>query len=209
MKNNYDPIANYYDVLSRIVYFRSQLRAQIAQLSFIPADSNILILGGGTGWILDEIARVHPTGLRITYVEISERMLNLSQKRNTEANAVAYVHCAAEDFESEVLYDVVMTAFFFDNFPAAKVAMLFKRIDQLLRKDGLWLFTDFYYTEKTGKLWQAMLLKAMYLFFRIISNVEARALINVESSFERAKYLSVQSACYYRGFIKSVVYRKT
>lgn len=165
MKNNYDRIAGYYDVLSRMVYFRAQMKAQIDQLSAIPVNSTILIAGGGTGWILEEIARIHPSGLKITYVEISSKMLDISKKRDVKANTVTYIHSAMEDFKTTALYDVIITAFFFDNFAADSVGTVFNQLNGLLKSGGLWLFSDFYYTEKSGKVWQRLLLQAMYSFF--------------------------------------------
>ena len=78
MKNNYNTIAGYYDFLSRTIFQRSIINAQVALLSYIKPNSTVLIVGGGTGWILEKI---EPAGLEITYVEISENMLALSRKR--------------------------------------------------------------------------------------------------------------------------------
>lgn len=208
MYNNYDPIARYYDVLSRMVYFRAQLRCQIDQLIYIPANSQILIVGGGTGWILEELAKVHPSGLSITYVEISENMLNLAKKRKVKDNKVTYIHSSAEEFSTADTYQVILTAFFFDNFPSGKVGQVFLQYDALLSPGGIWLFSDFYYTQASAKLWQAFLLKAMYLFFKLFSNIEAGALINMESYFKAQSYLPLQSSFYYHRFIKAIVYQK-
>lgn len=209
MHNNYDPIAPYYDVLSRLVYFRAQLKAQTDQLPLIPANSRILIAGGGTGWILEEIAKIHPSGLQITYVEISEKMLRLSKKRDVKANTVTYIHAAAEDLAISTAYDIIITAFLFDNFSKDKISFVFDQFHTALKKQGLWLFSDFYYNEATGRRWQKYLLHLMYFFFRRISNVEASALISTEHSFAAQSYRPLKTAYYYAGFIKAVVYQKT
>ncbi|MET1055767.1 MAG: class I SAM-dependent methyltransferase [Pedobacter sp.] len=218
MQNNYDPIARYYDVLSRLVYFRAQLKAQTSQLPLIPANSKILIAGGGTGWILEEISKLQPSGLDITYVEISAKMLELSKKRNVRDNMITYVHAAAEDLNPAILpktpnlnapYDVIITAFLFDNFSKDKISFVFNKFHNALRSEGLWLFSDFYYTEATGKRWQKYLLKAMYFFFRQISNIETSMLINTEHHFEERFYCPLQVKKYYGGFIKSIVYQKS
>jgi hypothetical protein len=47
MLNNYDKIAGHYDTLSRLVFFKSQVNAQINQLRYIQENSHILIVGGG------------------------------------------------------------------------------------------------------------------------------------------------------------------
>jgi ubiquinone/menaquinone biosynthesis C-methylase UbiE len=209
MKNNYDSIAGYYDVLSRMIFFRAQVKAQIDQLSAIPVNSTILIAGGGTGWILEEITKIHPSGLTITYVEISSKMLDLSKKRDTKDNIVTYIHAAMEDFKAIVSYDVLITAFFFDNFSADNVQIVFSQLNNLLKPGGLWLFSDFYYTEKSGKRWQWLLLHTMYLFFSKISSVEAKSLVNTEYLFKEYAYLPLKTAFYYSHFIKAIIYRKT
>ena len=209
MKNNYDSIAGYYDVLSRMIFFRTQVKAQIDQLNAIPVNSTILIAGGGTGWILEEIAKIHPSGLTITYVEISSKMLDLSKKREVKDNVVTYIHAAMEDFKATFSYDVIITAFFFDNFSADNVQIVFNQLNSLLKPGGIWLFSDFYYTEKSGKKWQWLLLHTMYLFFNKISSVEAKSLVNTESLFAEKAYISLKTAFYYSRFIKTVIYQKT
>ena len=208
MTNNYDAIAPYYDVLSRLVFFRAQLKAQIGQLSFIPANSHVLIVGGGTGWILEEITKVHPQGLTITYVEISEKMLGLSRKRDVKDNNITYVHSPAEEFKTDIKYDVVLTAFLFDNFNRERIDFVFNLLNKRLKAGGYWLFCDFYYHKDAGKNWQWYLLKTMYLFFNKISDVEAKGLVNTERNFEEHKFDKVKVDYHYMGFIKAVTYKK-
>ncbi|WP_029204172.1 class I SAM-dependent methyltransferase [Pedobacter agri] len=112
MINNYDKIANYYDSLSRLVFGKSQVNAQINQLKSITKNSSILIVGGGTGWILEEIGKRHPSGLKITYVEISAKMLVLSKDRDYGANSVLFIHSSIEDFNLEDHFNIILTPFF-------------------------------------------------------------------------------------------------
>lgn len=206
MLNNYDKIANYYDVLSRMVFFKSQVNAQIRQLQYIPANSRVLIAGGGTGWILDEMVKIHPAGLHITYVEISSKMLALSKKRKTAANQVDFVCSSIEDFRHRGKYDVIITAFLFDNFLEPRIKLVFNQLNSHMAKNGRWLFTDFHDDGKEKKSWQFYLLKTMYLFFRNIAQVEARSLIQMESFFKEAGYTVLTEAYDYKRFIKSTVY---
>ncbi len=85
-QNNYDTVAFCYDRLSRLIYGKTQVNAQTALLPFISNGSRILIAGGGTGWILDEINKTHPSGLEIVYIERSAKMLLRSKKRNCGIN---------------------------------------------------------------------------------------------------------------------------
>src|ERR1700761_821282 len=108
MAANYDNSAWFYDRLSRLIYGKALVRSQVYLLRYIPAGSIILIAGGGTGWILEEISKLHPSGLKITYVEISERMMALSRKRDIGGNQVNYVNKPVENVKAELPYDVVI-----------------------------------------------------------------------------------------------------
>lgn len=202
--NNYDRIAGFYDVLAGLVFGRARARAQIHLLCHIPAGSRILVVGGGTGALLEELALIHPRGQCITYVEISARMSALAAKRKRGANRVDFVHRAVEQFEDTRPYDVVCTPFLFDNFREEKAAAVFEKLDALLKPGGLWLYADF---RPAGRWWQKKMLAAMYLFFRVVSRIEADRLTDMAPFFARG-YAQVSEAAYYAGFIWSAVYRK-
>ncbi|MBS1526144.1 MAG: methyltransferase domain-containing protein, partial [Bacteroidetes bacterium] len=111
MAANYNNSAWFYDRLSRLVYGKALIRSQVYLLPFIPAHSKVLIAGGGTGWILEEITKIHPSGLEITYVEIAANMMKLSRKRNAGDNQVTFINDAVENISLEHDYDVVITPF--------------------------------------------------------------------------------------------------
>ena len=116
MAVNYDNSAWFYDRLSGLIYGKAIIRSQVYLLKYIPAGANILIVGGGTGWILEEITKIHPSGLKIIYVEISAKMMALSRKRNIGNNEVSYINESIENVPGPVNYNVVVTPFLFDNF---------------------------------------------------------------------------------------------
>jgi len=208
MLNNYDKIANYYDLLSRLIFFKAQVKAQINQLKHIASGSSILIVGGGTGWILEEIAKIHSDGLHIVYVELSEKMISLSQKRNYGANDVEFINVGIEDFNSSVKFDVILTPFLFDNFSEDRAKKVFKKLDVLLKDNGLWLMVDFSLNGERGKWWKWVLLKSMYHFFKLIGIVEVTNLIDIEPYFLNARYQKIEEKLYYGSFIKADIYKK-
>ncbi|WP_162242744.1 class I SAM-dependent methyltransferase [Dyadobacter sp. Leaf189] len=208
MKNNYDRVAWFYDPLSRIVFRNAQIQAQQALIPYIPEHANILIAGGGTGGILEAIADQYPAGLRITYVEISEKMIRKAEKRFTGKNTVTFVHSAIEDYAAKSHFDVVITAFLFDNFTQEKADRIFQKLDKLLQPDGKWLFTDFHIDKKSSRSWKTWLLKSMYLFFKFFSEVEASQLPDTTSLFKKAGYHAIFTAFWYRKFIHSSIYQK-
>ena len=58
MASNYDNSAWFYDGLSRVVYGNALISSQVYLLQFIPSNATILIVGGGTGRLLEEIAKI-------------------------------------------------------------------------------------------------------------------------------------------------------
>src|SRR5580692_1554130 len=105
MPNNYDPIAGSYAFLSRLVFGQAEVNAQVELLRYIGPGSRVLIVGGGTGWILEKLAAIHPSGLRITYVESSANMIALTKKRDWRQNEAQLVQLPIEQFVTEERYD--------------------------------------------------------------------------------------------------------
>ncbi|WP_443945897.1 class I SAM-dependent methyltransferase [Pedobacter sp. AW1-32] len=208
MLNNYDKIAKSYDALSRLVYFKAQVNAQINQLHIIPENAHILIVGGGTGWILEEIAKIRPSGLKITYIEISDQMIQLSKKRKSGLNLVSFLSIGIEDFQATEKFDVILTPFLFDNFNKKRVETVFNHLNALLEPTGLWFHVDFCLDKRYGKWWKLLLLKSMYKFFKWMGNVEATELIDLVPYFLTNKYSLIKKQYYYGHFIKASIYQK-
>jgi SAM-dependent methyltransferase len=206
MSANYDNSASFYDGLSRLVFGNALVNAQVYLLPYVPANANVLIIGGGTGWILDEITKVRPTGLKITYVEISAKMIALSRKRNLGANKVEFINKAVEDAELPADFDVVITPFLFDNFTEDNLPAVFHHISQRLKAGGLWLYTDF---QLTGKWWQYAMLKSMLMFFKVICGVESWHLPDVAKQFSSFPYIILKEKSFFGNFVLTKAYQKS
>ncbi|WP_141765680.1 class I SAM-dependent methyltransferase, partial [Hymenobacter coccineus] len=75
LSGNFDRIAWCYDALAGLVFGGSLRAAQRAALDGLPAGApRVLILGGGTGWVLGEVLRRRP-GATVLYLEASGPML--------------------------------------------------------------------------------------------------------------------------------------
>jgi len=205
MAASFNNSAQFYDLLSRLVYGKAIVNSQLYLIHHIQPNNNILIVGGGTGWILDEITRLHSTGLKITYVEASERMMALSRKRDTGGNEVIFINDIIESTNLVAGFDIAITPFLFDNFTEATLTTVFNKIHSLLKPDALWLNCDF---QLTDKWWQAFLLKSMFLFFRAIDKIEACELPQIEACFNRANYTKIDKRTFFGDFIVARVYKK-
>jgi len=206
MAANYDNSAWFYDSLSKLVYGKALINAQIYLLQYIPANSSVLIIGGGTGWILEEIARIHSSGLQITYVEVSAKMITLSQKRDVGNNKVSFINDAIENVASLNAFDVIITPFLFDNFTPQTQQKVFEHLNGLLKPGGIWLNTDF---QLTGRWWQVALLKSMLLFFKVVCRIESDKINDVEPYFSQNHYEEFAGKTFFGEFVISKAYRKS
>ncbi|WP_316739799.1 class I SAM-dependent methyltransferase [Pedobacter aquatilis] len=208
MANNYDKIANQYDILSGLIFAKAQVNAQINQLKHIPRNSSILIAGGGTGWILEEIAKVHPSGLKIVYIELSAKMIALSRARDYKNNTVEFTNLPIEDFDSSDFFDIILTPFLFDNFTLKQAELVFGKLHNHLKSSGKWFLVDFTLEYKTGKWWKSVLLKSMYFFFRLFNMIKASKLVEMKPYFLKHKYQILEEQLYYGNFICATIFLK-
>ena len=205
MPANFNNSAWFYDRLSRVVYGKALVNAQRFLLQYIPANANVLIVGGGTGWILEEITKIQPSGLAITYAEIAEKMMALSKRRHAGDNQVVFINEAIENADLNLGFDIVITPFLLDNFTEAELQEIFNSMHSLLNPGGLWLNSSF---QLTGKWWQAVLLKSMFLFFRMVCGVEASKLPNIKRQFSWHDYRLLEKQTFFNEFVLSTVYEK-
>ncbi|SDE44894.1 Methyltransferase domain-containing protein [Mucilaginibacter pineti] len=203
MAANFNNSAWFYDRLSRLVYGKALVNAQLYLIGFIKPNSKILIVGGGTGWILEELTKLHPSGLNIVYVEVAADMMAISRKRNTSDNHITFIQDAVENVNLQPDFDAVITPFLFDNFTEQTLKTVFTHLHRSLKPGGQWLNADF---QLTGKWWQQFLLKSMFVFFRLICGIEASKLPGIESHFNLNGYGIIGEKTFYNDFIVARVY---
>ena len=75
MKNGYDNVSFFYDRLSSLIFGDKLQFPQRYFIEAIPANARVLIVGGGSGWILEAICSHHSKGLAITYIDSSPKMV--------------------------------------------------------------------------------------------------------------------------------------
>ncbi len=196
---SFDRVAPAYDRIARLVFGKAIIRSQIINLDVIKDRHRILIVGGGTGWILNHINRQE---VEIDYVEESVRMISKAKHRSFNTN-VTFIH---QPFELAVLnnqYDVIIVNFFFDLYSSEGITQIINKINKLLRHNGLLLVTDFI----NSKWWHLKILSAMYFFFRMTANLKTNRLATwwqvVGSGYQLLK-----TKTFYNGFIHASVFTK-
>ena len=201
-----------YDGLSRLVFGNSLRRAQTEFLSRIPQRAKVLLIGGGSGWLLEQLLKQQPL-VEVTYLEVSSKMLHLAQRRirqhvpPTHSN-IDFRLGDENSLQPNEMFDVILTPFLLDLFPERRLLYLMDRLSSVLRPQGLWVFSDFWPNQTPIPGWQRLLLKSMYTFFGIVSHVDASRLPDFSTHFARQPLQLEASATFYGGLVQARVYRK-
>jgi len=202
--NDFDGIAKWYDRLAKFIFGDAIIKSQLHFLNELPEEGNLLIIGGGSGWILEEVVIFRPR-LKIDYLEASAKMIELSKARNVSSTDVQFIIGTEVDIP-ETIYDGIVTNFFLDVFDESRLKVIMDHLKGKLSEDGVWLCTDFH---KTGRWKHKLLLKTMHLFFGLVSNLDANTLIDFENEFKRLSLSCLKKQIFYNGMIFSAVYRLT
>lgn len=201
--NGFNTIAPVYDALARLVYGESIVKSQTRFFARLEKARHILIMGGGSGWIVEELMK--HTKAEVVYVEASSTMIALARKRNFPINQITFIHGTEEDIPAGRVFDVVITNFYLDLFTEEQQQEVINKILSSLSAKGLWLVSDFV---KSDKAWHQFLLFTMHQFFRRFSKMEARSLADWEAALYKNGLTPTQTESFYNGFIKSAVFVK-
>tara|TARA_R110001592_G_scaffold299603_1_gene570659 strand:+ start:3163 stop:3777 length:615 start_codon:yes stop_codon:yes gene_type:complete len=202
VKNNFNLIAPVYDGLAKVIFGKKLRKVQTQFLPLILEDASVLIMGGGTGWIINELFNTGFKG-RLTYVEASEKMISLSKKNSAFSNSVDFIHGEESTLPTGRKYDVIITNFFLDVFSEPRLDQVITTLSEKLNKGGLWICSDFY---DTGKASHRFLLWLMLSFFRITTQLESKRLIDFHPKLEKKGYSRKQHFQLMNGLIFSSAY---
>lgn len=195
-------MARIYDGLATLVFGNSIVASQQCFLDRIPPNAKVLILGGGTGWILNEIARTNTT-CEVWYIDASAKMIALAKRKNADAQRVHFIHGTEDDIPPGNTFDVLITNFYLDLFDTERLPVVLHKITFPLARDARWIVTDFI---DRKRLWQSILLRLMYSFFRVVARLENGRLCDWNRMINRKGYRKVDSRLFYRGFIESAIF---
>ena len=201
---HFDWIAPLYDALGAAAFGRDLRDAQRACLASVPPGSAILVLGGGTGTFLPSLLAINPQ-CSIWYIDISEAMLRRAKKRVPLNPDIKFIQGSEKTLPPEIKFDVVMTFFFLDLFPAGELPPLLGIIGRSLRDDARWLIADFV---DTGSKQAAFLLRIMYIFFRWTCQIAATHLPDWPTALVQSGWEPIETRVFRSGFIVSSVYRR-
>ena len=211
LQNNFNFVAPFYDQLAGLIFGKSIKRAQTCLLPFISENAGVLLIGGGTGWLLTEmLEQTKPA--KIVYLEASEKMLERSKKRyafspKNARTKVEFRLGTETSLATSETFDVIITPFLLDLFLPENLAKLMQQLYQNLNPNGLWLVADFEPKNAT-KFWQKSLLRVMVEFFKLTANLQSNALPDLEKAFRNFPLKLILKEHFFHGLIFAAAYQK-
>ena len=140
-----------------------------------------MIVGGGTGWLLEPLLANGQPG-RVVYLDASARMVALASRRVLKRQLLGTVEFRVGDettLQPTDQFDTIITPFVLDLFTAQTLrTRLLPRLRTVLKPGGQWLVTDFVPAAGWGK---KTLIQTMIWFFRLTANIEAHQLADWQS----------------------------
>lgn len=205
MKDNlvkgFDRLAPIYDSLAQLIIGKGIQISQLYFLNYLKEKKKLLILGGGTGWILPYIVEINPT-LKIDYIELAPKMILKAKQSLKEYTNISFIVGTEENIPHHD-YDSVLTNFYLDLFTDTKLNDVIGKIKKSLLPNAHWIATDF--VSEQG--WHKVMLWIMYRFFNITTGLMTYSLPQWENALIQANGKLVAMRKYSRGFIKTTVYQ--
>lgn len=206
----FDAVAWCYDALAGAVFGPALKKAQRAALAGLPPGAlRVLILGGGTGWVLTEVLKLRPEAT-VLYLEASTKMLARAQARLSAempqaATRVEFRHGTQAMLRHEERFEAIITFFVLDCIATAEIEPALAQLRAALQPRGAWLLADF---RPARRGWRWLLLRLMYGFFRLTTGLRARELPDLHSALAGWGLHPVNTATYFGGAIEATVFRE-
>jgi SAM-dependent methyltransferase len=181
---NFDPLARHYQWLEYLTLGPLLERCRQRFLPRLLHHPKALILGDGDGRFLATLSARNPA-LQADAVDTSAAMLHLQRKRS-EASA-PLTHSRLQTHQTDALtfaaqlpqtqtYDLVATHFFLDCLTQHDLEALITRLTPHLAPGALWVISDFRIPSGPMRLPALIIVRGLYLAFRIITNLRTTRL---------------------------------
>lgn len=200
--SGFDRLAKAYEPLERLSFAGRLQAVRCFCLPCLKECRRGLLVGDGDGRFSAALLRSNPE-IQLESIDISRRMLEAAQERAgenverlrpiaTDALQHAYRHTA---------YDFIGLHFCLDCFSQGEIAALLPKLEAALKPSGLIAYSDF----QSKTRWQRVLVKVLYLSFRLSAGLKTRELPDVKWG---TKFETIAKTEQLGGLVFSQVLRK-
>ncbi len=181
---NFNHIARLYRWLEYLTLGPALERCRLHFLPRLLQARRALVLGDGDGRFLAHLL-AHNPHIRADAVDLSPVMLHLLRQQSN-APARLQIHLAnALNFQPSGPYDLVITHFFLDCLSTPELNLLASRLAPHLAPGALWLFSDFRIPSGPLRLPAKLLIRLLYLAFRLLTGLRVTRLPDHEPALHR------------------------
>jgi ubiquinone/menaquinone biosynthesis C-methylase UbiE len=173
---NFNAIARPYRYLEYLTLGSALQHCRIHHIPALLNQKNALILGDGDGRFTSQLLTTNPH-LQATAIDSSRTMLDLLEARNTaHSSHLTTHHTNALTFTPNQPYDLIVTHFFLDCLTQPDLEALIHRLTPALEPNALWLISDFRIPTGPMRLPAHLLIRSLYLAFRILTGLRTTRL---------------------------------
>ncbi|WP_421873899.1 class I SAM-dependent methyltransferase [Marinoscillum sp.] len=188
---NFDRVAGIYDSLARIVFGCKWETIQTLAAPALNEKESILILGGGTGAVLEELMCES-----VMYVELSSKMLEKARRRSSKSN-VTFYQADFLEWNADLQFDAVYCPFFLDCFDEKRLDQVVTKIKGMLTPEGELQVLDF----QRGNWSQRMITQLMLYFFRMASALQAKKLLDISKFVQNSGFIKRDETTMISGWV--------
>lgn len=210
--SGFDRVAPFYGTLARLVYGDALEQAQASLLPHLPDMGSVLVIGGGSGWLLEQLLKTGKQ-LDILYLDAAPAMLQRAQYRYERIQqphqcSVSFRLGNEQALQPNEQFESIITPFLLDLFPPPRLQQLMQTLAATLTPHGRWLFADFWPVQHPPPLKLQLLIRGMYTFFGLVSGVKAKQLPDYAFHFKSLGFKQKFSCSFYGGMVQAKVFLK-
>lgn len=195
--NDFDRVASFYDRLAVLVFGKEILRSQTRFLDQVKASDTVLILGGGTGQLLEYL----PKCKQVDFVEKSAKMIRRANSRKVN-QSINFINEDFFEYEPDMKFDVIICPFFLDCFNEEHLGKALHKVMDYLKTGGRLIVSDF---DQKGT--RKILSRLMHLFFRVFASLQSNRLKPIHSKVIAGGFVLIEEDFFYQNMIFSRLYR--
>ncbi len=209
-RHPFDPLAAHYWWLEAVTFGPLLQWCRTAHLGWLADRRQALVVGDGDGRFLAALVRAYP-GLAVDALDVSPGMTARSRRRVCRLPGAGRVRFVVADIRTAPLpaggYDLIVTHFLLDCFPADELAAVVARLAAAARPGARWLVGDFAVPPGRWRGRAARLaLAGMYAVFRAVAGLRAAELIDPAPLLAGRGFVPTADATRLGGFLRSRVW---
>jgi len=210
---NFDKVIPVYDFFKTVLLFGSIQRCQYHHLPFLKESKNLLVIGGGTGKIIEKIHECCNLETML-YVDSSAKMVQ-EAKRFSKAK-VTRIYDRIDFQTADVLslsgnceFDAIIAPFVLDCFTDEQLDLLGSILQTWLAPGGLFLFSDFHESRgsMTSRIFSRSITRPLYFTLNALCGLNISRLPDFDQCFHKLPLDVLQESSFFSGVLMSKVFR--